>query len=68
MVSPTTRHGPLPGLGMSSLVLGFIAVIGLFVSVVLHELGHSLVARRYGVKVRRITLWFLGGVRSESGW
>jgi Zn-dependent protease/predicted transcriptional regulator len=48
--------------GSVALVLGFIAVIGLFVSVVLHELGHSITARRYGVKVRRITLWFLGGV------
>ena len=26
------------------------------------HIGHSIVAQRYGVKVRRITLWFLGGV------
>jgi Zn-dependent protease/predicted transcriptional regulator len=48
--------------GLMPLALGLFSVIGLFVSIVLHELGHSLTARRYGVKVRRITLWFLGGV------
>ncbi|HYE21262.1 MAG TPA: site-2 protease family protein [Tepidisphaeraceae bacterium] len=51
---------PLSG-GMS-LLLGLVTAVGLFACVVLHELGHSLAARRYGVEVRRITLWFLGGV------
>ena len=45
-----------------SILLATLTVIGLFTSIVLHELGHSLTARAYGVKVRRITLWFLGGV------
>lgn len=53
---------PTPFTPLVSLLLGLVTVIGLFSSVVLHELGHSLTARRYGVGARRITLWFLGGV------
>jgi len=43
-------------------LLGLITAVGLFVSVLVHELGHSVVARMYGVKVRSITLWLLGGM------
>jgi len=48
--------------GVQPYLYGLIAALGLFVSVVLHELGHSVVARLYGVDVSRITLWFLGGM------
>ncbi len=42
--------------------LGLAGALGLFLSVLVHELGHAVVARFYGVKVKEITLWFLGGV------
>jgi Zn-dependent protease/CBS domain-containing protein len=47
--------------------LGFAIVIGLFVSVLIHELGHAVTARAYGVRTRSITLWLLGGVAQLEG-
>ena len=41
---------------------GAAGALGLFASIVFHELCHSLVARRYGLAMRGITLFIFGGV------
>lgn len=63
--SLTTGYFPqtLPGLApMGHLALGVVAMLGLFASLILHELAHSLVARRYGLGIGGITLFLFGGV------
>ncbi|ELY64126.1 site-2 protease family protein [Natronococcus jeotgali] len=52
--------------GLTPWILGFVAAVGLFVGVVLHELGHSLTARRYGFPIESITLWLFGGIAAFS--
>ncbi|MEO0838526.1 MAG: site-2 protease family protein [Cyanobacteria bacterium J06643_5] len=42
--------------------IGVIMALLLFGSVILHELGHSLVAQKQGIKVNSITLFLFGGV------
>ncbi len=42
------------------------AVFLFFVSLILHELGHALVARREGIEISGIDLWFFGGVAKMS--
>jgi Zn-dependent protease/CBS domain-containing protein len=42
--------------------MGIVGAAGLFLSIVFHELSHSLVARRFGLPIRGITLFLFGGV------
>ena len=52
-----------PGLSSSAAyALGLASALGLFAGIVLHELGHAIVARRRGIAVDEIDLWLLGGV------
>jgi Zn-dependent protease/CBS domain-containing protein len=42
--------------------MGIVGALGLFLSIILHELSHSLIARRYGLPIGGITLFIFGGV------
>lgn len=46
--------------------MGLAGAIGLFVSILAHELGHAVVARRFDMPVRSITLFIFGGVAELS--
>src|SRR5512134_3451368 len=55
--------GSLPGLSPERyLAMGAIAGVLMFLSVLLHELGHSYVALRYRIPIEQITLFIFGGV------
>ncbi len=57
-----------PGIGSTAAyTLGLAGALGLFAGILLHELGHAIVARRHGVEVEEIDLWLLGGVARLGG-
>ncbi|UCF36636.1 MAG: site-2 protease family protein, partial [Acidobacteriota bacterium] len=47
---------------VASYLIGFLCALGLFLSVLIHELGHSFVGQKFHLKIRSITLWILGGM------
>ncbi len=55
-ISPAAAYG----LGLASALL-------LFASILVHEFGHAIVARRHGIEVEEIDLWLLGGVSRMRG-
>lgn len=56
-----------PGLGAWKYVAGLAFAVILYLSVLLHEASHAIVARSYGFPVSSITLHFLGGMTSIEG-
>ena len=68
--SLSTRLFPstYPGLsGRTYWVMGVVAAVVFFASIVLHELGHAFQALREKMKINDITLWFFGGVARFLG-
>ena len=62
-VFPTFLHGRAQGV---YLAMGTAAALLFFFSILLHELGHSVVSQRCGIAVPSITLLFIGGVAEIS--
>jgi Zn-dependent protease/CBS domain-containing protein len=49
------------------LAIGLVSAILLFVSILVHELAHSIIAKRNGLHIARITLFLFGGVSEIQG-
>ncbi len=62
---PDQAPGIAPG---AAYALGLLSALLLFASILLHELGHGIVARRHGVEIEEIDLWLLGGVARMKGY
>ena len=43
-------------------MMGLVGAMGLFISIIIHEFAHSLIARKYGLEIKGITLFIFGGV------
>lgn len=56
-----------PGLGFWKYVAGLVFAIVLYLSVLLHEASHAVMAQRLGYGVNSITLHFLGGMTEIDG-
>lgn len=58
----TNLAASFPQLGLLAWLLGLVTALGVFASVLAHELGHSWVALRQGIDVKSITLFLFGGL------
>ncbi|HYH33609.1 MAG TPA: site-2 protease family protein, partial [Nocardioides sp.] len=56
-----------PGLGAWRYLAGFLFAVLLYLSVLVHEVSHAVMAQRYGFHVSSITLHFLGGMTAIEG-
>jgi Zn-dependent protease len=63
-IFPETNPGLSDGTYVAMAVVGALLF---FVTLLLHELGHALQARREGMEIEGITLWFFGGVAKFKG-
>jgi len=52
---------------LTYVLAGILTTLVFFASLLAHELAHSLVALRYGLRVKRITLWLFGGMSELRG-
>ena len=50
--------------GYNPYIIGAIVTLGLFVGVFVHEMAHSLLAKKRGIKINSITLLIFGGISS----
>jgi Zn-dependent protease len=55
-------HKVLGGSQTTAYVVAVAGALGYFASLILHELGHALAARRLGIPIAGIDLWFFGGL------
>lgn len=62
LLLPFVAFGALAGIGIPAGLAGIALIVVLFTSVVLHELGHSLVAMSFKIPVREIVLLPIGGM------
>jgi Zn-dependent protease/predicted transcriptional regulator len=52
--------------GQTYWLMGVVGALGLFISIIVHEFSHSLVARKFGMPMKGITLFIFGGA-AEMG-
>jgi len=60
-------HEVLGGSSTTAYLVAVASVLSFFASLIIHELGHALVARRNGLGVVGIDLWAFGGITRTSG-